>query len=96
MGFSRNPKGGKPDKLMRDALHIALKREADAADGTRTKRLQMVAEKLVDKAINGDVAAIKEIFDRMDGKAVQPIAGDEDNPLQVIQRVITDAANSNR
>ena len=63
-----NPKGHKPDKLMRDALSVVLHRAAEDADGKPTKRLNNVAAQLVKKAESGDVAAIKEIFDRMDGK----------------------------
>lgn len=33
------------------------------------------------------VAALKEILDRAYGKASQPIAGDEDNPLRVINEI---------
>lgn len=37
------------------------------------KRLRAVAEKLYDAAEQGDVSAIREIGDRLDGKAAQPI-----------------------
>lgn len=66
-------KGGKPDKLMRDALMIALKREAKDADGKKTKKINIIAAKLVDLACAGDVVAIKEINDRVDGKAVSAV-----------------------
>jgi hypothetical protein len=69
-------KGAKPDKLMRDALILALHRAADTEDGKPTKRLNLIADQLVTKAIAGDVPAIKEVFDRVDGKSVQPIGGD--------------------
>lgn len=36
-----------------------------APDGTRTKRLRMVAQALVNKAIGGDINAIREIADRI-------------------------------
>jgi hypothetical protein len=76
-----NPsKGGKPDKLMRDALILALHRTAK--DG-KTKRLHRVANALVGKAADGDVAAIKEIFDRVDGKAIQQISGPEGGPIEI-------------
>lgn len=84
-------KGGKPDKLMRDALVLALKREAVDADGRPTKKLNLIADALVDKAMTGDVAACKEIADRVDGKSVQPISGDDDGApikLELIKRVI--------
>jgi hypothetical protein len=42
---------------------------------------------LVDNAIEGDTAAIREIFDRMDGKVPTRLVGDKDNPLEVTTRV---------
>ncbi len=69
MAVRRAPsRGSKPDKLMRDALIVALKREARDANGKRTTKLALMAEALVDKAIAGDVRAAKEIGDRVDGK----------------------------
>lgn len=68
-GQSGNLGGAKREKLMRDALIIALKRESEK--GSKTKRLQSVAEAIVNKALEGDVPAIKEIFDRVDGKVPQ-------------------------
>lgn len=68
-----NPsKGGKPDKLIRDALMIALKREHDV-DGKTSTKLNAIAAKLVELAIEGNTLAAKEIADRVDGKATQPV-----------------------
>lgn len=69
---------------MRDAIMIALNREAQDADGKPTRKLNLIAEKLVDLAIEGDMQAIKEIADRTDGKAVQTLAGDESAPLHYV------------
>lgn len=66
-------RGGKPDKLMRDALILELQAEAKDSNGQMTKKLRLIARKLVDKATEGDVPAIKEINDRVDGKAHQSI-----------------------
>lgn len=85
-----NPsKGGKPDKLARDALIIALKREAVDADGKPTQKLAVIAQKLVEEAATGNVQAAKEIFDRIDGKPAQAIiGGDEDDPALRLAHVI--------
>ncbi len=84
MAVSITPsKGAKPDKLMRDAIMVALNREAKDADGKPTRKLALIASKLVDLAIDGDISAIKEIGDRVDGKPAQVIAGDAENPLEV-------------
>ena len=81
-------KGAKPDKLMRDALIVALNREATGHDGKPTKRLYVIAEKLAAKAEEGDTAAIKEVFDRVDGKAAQPIGGDPENPMHMVHEIV--------
>lgn len=78
------PKGGKPDKLMRDALMLALKREATDANGQKTNNLNRIATKLVDLAAEGDLGAIKEIGDRVDGRPAQMIQGDQDAPVGLI------------
>lgn len=59
----------------------AVDRAIAQSDG---KALRDAAEKLLQLAAAGDVAAIKELGDRLDGKAIQMIAGDADNPLQVV------------
>ena len=65
---------------------IALKREAEK--GTRTKKLQRIADKLVDLAVEGNITAIKEIADRVEGRPTQTIAGDSDKPHELVIRVI--------
>lgn len=78
-------KGGKPDKVMRDALLIAVNRECQKPDGKRTKYINIIAAKLVDKAAEGDVQAAKEIADRIDGRPAQQVAltGADGGTIQV-------------
>jgi len=64
------PRGGKPDKIVRDALLAALRQDPEL--------LKRAAEKAWNSAADGDLAAFKEITDRLDGKAAQPIVGDRD------------------
>lgn len=66
------PRGGKPDKLVRDALMAAIRQEPE--------RLKRIAAKWLDKAEEGDQQAINALADRLDGKAVQPIVGDDEHP----------------
>lgn len=61
------PKGAENrDKPFRDALRLAI----NEADGDE-KKLRKVARALVTKAMDGDVQAIREIGDRLDGKVAQ-------------------------
>jgi len=69
---------------MRDAIMVALNREAADAEGKPTRKLYLIADKLVDLAASGDMQAIKEVNDRVDGKAPQTIAGDPESPLDLL------------
>jgi hypothetical protein len=53
---------------MRDALSAELARASEDGEGNKADVLQLIARKLATKALEGDLGAIKEIFDRMDGK----------------------------
>ena len=59
--------GPKSDKLWADAVRLAVTEKGP--DGTR--KLRALADKVVDLALQGDVQAIKEIGDRLDGKPHQ-------------------------
>ena len=81
---TRKLAGNKPDKVMRDAILAALLAEVSVKVGGKArkiKRLEAIADQLVSLAADGNLTAIREICDRIDGKATQPVAGDKDNPL---------------
>lgn len=78
--------GRKGEKWWRDALRIAVNEQMDG-DPSGRKKLRALADVLVAKALEGDVTALKEIGDRLDGRPAQEITGDDDNPLTVVQRV---------
>jgi hypothetical protein len=44
------------------------------------KALRRVADALISKALTGDVAAIKEVADRLDGRVPQAVVGDDEHP----------------
>jgi hypothetical protein len=66
--------------LMRDALLHALQQEV-AFDGCIMSKMQAVARQLVAKALAGDMRAIKEVFDRIDGKA-RPAVIAREQPME--------------
>jgi len=72
------------EKPFNDALRIALRGDP--------LRLRRIAEKLAEKAEDGDLAAIRELADRLDGKPAQAqVHSDTDGgPLQVIIRQVAD------
>lgn len=61
--------GQKGEKFWRAALRLAV--EESDKDGRR--KLRLIADKCVAMALEGDMTAIKEIGDRMDGKAPQGV-----------------------
>jgi Family of unknown function (DUF5681) len=70
-GQSGNPAGrGTEDKLWRDAVRRAVKRQA--ADGKGTQ-LEALADKLVACALEGDISAMQEIGNRLDGRPAQQL-----------------------
>ncbi len=71
----------KSEKTFANMLRLQLK-EAHASGGDN---LRKVAEALVNKAIDGDVPAIREIADRIDGKVPQAVVGDnESDPISLV------------
>ncbi len=69
-----NPPGAKSDKEWRDAIRKAVHELREDADNPKkTKAIGQLARKLVSKALTGDVAALKEIGDRLDGKPSQAV-----------------------
>ena len=64
------PAGDSAMKPMRNVLDAQLRREGDDGEGRKAKILQLIARKLAARALAGDLEAIKEIFDRMDGTPV--------------------------
>jgi hypothetical protein len=53
------------EKPFNDALQIALRQ--------RPQSLRLIADRLLDKAEQGDLAAAREVIDRTDGKAAQAV-----------------------
>lgn len=83
------PKGAKSDKEWRDAIRAAVYELRDDPNSPqKIKALRLLARTLVDRALEGDVAALREIGDRLDGKSTQPIGGDSDHPVRVIVEII--------
>jgi hypothetical protein len=84
---------GRPpsEKTFANMLRIAIK-EAHVDGGDK---LRKVADALVDKAMTGDVPAIKEIADRLDGKVPQALEGDvlvsaDDTITGLLARIATE------
>ena len=85
MAARKNPGGGKgQDKIWSDALRRAVMRESESDKAK--KRIEVMADKCARMAEDGDMAAIREIGDRLDGKPAQysEISGAGGEPLKLI------------
>jgi|OpeIllAssembly_1097287.scaffolds.fasta_scaffold336165_1 hypothetical protein len=71
-----NTYSSKSNRLLSETLNRVLIQQ----DGHRAR---MIAEALVTKAEEGDISAIKEVFDRTEGKAIArtEISGVDGSPL---------------
>ena len=76
---NNNASKGKP---WRDAINWALENHK-RSQTERAQALRDIATKLIDNALEGDLPAMKELGDRVEGKPAQAIVGDPDQPLEV-------------
>jgi hypothetical protein len=75
----------KKGRIWAEAIKRAVARKFN---GDLNHGLDRLAEKLVDAVSNGDLPALKEFGDRMEGKPAQAIiGGEDDDPPVRIQRV---------
>lgn len=81
-GVSGNPGGRPKKKLITDELERLLKQEAPEATGKSWATV--IAEALLNQARRGDVRAITELANRIEGKPLQPVELSGDNDLDTL------------
>jgi hypothetical protein len=79
--LSRPPRGQQRDKPYREALRMEL-----AAAGDNMKKLREIAKVHIARCEAGDMQAIKELADRLDGKPAQILehSGPNSSPIKKI------------
>jgi len=73
------------------AIKRALEKRSRVA---QMEALDELAEKLLVQCDEGEITALKELGDRLDGKPAQTIQGDAENPLtvnQIVRKVVDGA-----
>jgi hypothetical protein len=88
-GTIGNKNSSKNNRLWADTIRRAVV-QSDA------ERLRRIAEAMLTKAEEGDMTAIKEMGDRLDGKPQQQIVGageDGEHVITLIERTIVRPAN---
>jgi len=77
MPFQPGNQCAKKDKLFAGMIKRRLMEDDWAS-------LKRIVTKLISRAEEGDNFAVKEIMDRVDGKSVQPVSGDEEGaPIRI-------------
>ncbi len=74
------------EKLFNDALRVAVLMEERKTGKTR---LRLIADRLAEEAVNGNIVAIKEVADRIDGKVPQAVVGSDDDPAIKVENTVT-------
>lgn len=86
-GQSGNPKGRpKKELCVTDILREQSKiRDVQTEEGKIT-RAEAIAKRLWLMAMEGDIAALKYIYDRLDGKPLQQVQADieSDNKMEIV------------
>ncbi len=81
MPFEKGNQLGRNSYRWRDAINRALAQRSRKA---MHDELELLAHKLIDMALAGDLGALKEIGNRLDGLPVQSVAVQERKDLTVI------------
>lgn len=85
-GQSGNPNGRPKTKPATDELKAQLDAARDVGDGTD---LRAIISEVKRRAANGEQWAVQLVFDRLDGKVPQPIAGDDDLDPVTVRTIVT-------
>ena len=84
MGAPLGNKNATKNQVWRDAIRRVIAQK-------NGERLRAAAERLVSEAENGDVAALRELGDRLDGKASQLVIGpgeDGGHKLEIVHKLL--------
>src|SRR5262245_16006979 len=86
---NRHPRGQQRDKPYREALRLEL-----AAAGEDMKKLREIAKAHIARCEAGDMQAIRELADRLDGKPAQMLehSGPDSEPITKIVHEIVHVA----
>ena len=92
MAARKTPGGGKgQDKVWSEAIRLAAFEQAEKGG---PKKIRRAAEKLVELALDGDMGALKEMGDRLEGKPAQAVELDGALEISRIERRIVNASDT--
>ncbi len=77
-------------RIIKEMLDLPADAVLPGANGVKTWR-QLIARAILYSAVKGEVAMIKELLDRLEGKVTQPIGGEGGGPIKTEIIVSSDA-----
>lgn len=80
--------GAKPDKLLRDALLLELAAPTKDDDGRKINKFRRIAANLVKSGMDNKLEAIKEIWDRVEGRPAQSIGLGQAADLKPLEAIV--------
>jgi hypothetical protein len=80
-----NSNAAKKNRLLTDALKRELTKSPE--------KVVAIANKLIERALEGDAWAQALIYERCDGKVPQALVGDEDEPPITVKEIVIRAIN---
>lgn len=95
-GQSGNPDGKKKgtrnlSTILKEYLELEVEIENEKGEKVKVENQDLIIAQLIRKAAkDGDLKAIEQILDRMEGKPIQKQEIKTDNPILTIQREIID------
>ena len=90
---AKNPRGQQRDKIYREALRLEL---ADMSEGIDLKKLREIARTHIEKAAAGDMQAIRELADRLDGKPAQTPEHEFDKEEESVIKIVREIVHVNK
>jgi len=78
-------------RIIKEMLDLPADVVLPGADGTKTWR-QLIARAVLYGAAKGETAMVKELFDRLEGKVLQPVGGEGGSPIKTEVTVVSQRA----
>lgn len=83
VGAPKGNKNAKKAKIWTAAIERALEKRSKES----FQELDRCAEALIDQCLKGDMTALKELGDRLEGKPAVTVASDPENPFVMVTKI---------
>ncbi|HVZ60639.1 MAG TPA: hypothetical protein VG892_07620 [Terriglobales bacterium] len=88
MAARKTPASPKPDKLLRDALLLELNTDTLDENGKKVRKFRRIAANLVRSGLDNKLDAIREIWDRVEGRPTQSVGIGQAEDLEPLEQIV--------